>query len=51
MTVEMASEKLVYFSGLGAVTVYTKVGQLGYFILAKFASVHYLHRINLLHVL
>jgi len=48
MTVPMAPEKLVYFTGLLAVTVYTEEGQLGYFVIASVATVHYLHPINLL---
>ena len=50
MTVKMAPENLIYCSGLGAVTVYTKVGQFGYFKLATVGTVHYLHPINLHHV-
>ena len=47
MAVEMAPEKLVYCSGLGEVTVYTKFE---FSKLATDRTVHYLHPINLLHV-
>ena len=50
VTVKITSKKLVYCSSLGAVTVYTKLGQFGYLIIPAIATVHYLYTVRLLHM-
>jgi len=50
MTVKITSKEVIYCSSLGAVTVYTKVGQFGYIVLATFANVHYFYPVRVFHV-
>jgi len=50
MAVPVAPKQPVYCLVVGALNVYTKVGQIGYFIHATVPTVHYLHPMNLLHV-
>jgi len=50
MNVKITSKELVYFSSLRALTVYTKVGQFGYLVLATVAIVHYHYTVPLLHM-
>ena len=50
MTVKITSEELVYCLSYRALTVYNKVGQFGYFVLATVATVHYLYTVLLLHM-
>jgi len=47
MTLKITSKEIVYCSSLEAVTVYTKVGQIGYLVHSTVKTVHYLYTVRL----
>jgi len=50
VTVKITFKELLYFSSLGAVTVYSKLRQFGYLVFATVAKVHCLQTVHLLHM-